>query len=312
LASARSADVRPFRRLGAELRCLTAFGRRRRRATFRTRSYRSRWVCVQGLGFVGAAVSVAVASARDARGCPFYARTLESFGMTIATREDTPLAVADLGRPRASYMLSKIYGEALCRYSGLPFTIVRRHNVYGPRIGMAHVVPELLGRAHRSPASARILVFSPGHSRTFCYVGDAVELIVRLALSPLWTASTFDIGSPDGTSIADLTALVVRAVGKRLEVEAGPDRDGSPIPRPDVSLAVSATAYTPSVPLAEGLRRCCAWYRRNDFDVPPVASLNGHDAPLVSELRGLAGMRSSRIKGGGKTRPSQGAVACSG
>ena len=62
--------------------------------------------------------------------------------------EDTPLTVADLERPRTSYMLSKIYGEALCRYSGLPFTIVRPHNVYGPRMGMAHVVPELLDRAH--------------------------------------------------------------------------------------------------------------------------------------------------------------------
>jgi len=164
-------------------------------------------------------------------------------------------------------MLSKIYGEALCRQAGAPFTIVRPHNLYGPRMGMQHVIPELLGRAHDSPEGGKLRVFSPSHSRTFCYIDDAIELIVRLAQSPAGLGGTFNIGSPDPeTPIAELAELIVRTVGRRLKIEAGPDTEGSPRRRrPDVSLAITATRYTPSVPLTEGLRRCYAWYRSNVF-----------------------------------------------
>lgn len=215
-----------------------------------------------------------------------YAGTLESLGMAIPTPEDTPLTVAELGRPRTSYMLSKIYGEALCHHSGLPFTIVRPHNVYGPRMGMAHVIPELLSRAHYSPNGGRLRVFSPSHSRTFCYVDDAIELILRLALSPLATNGTFNVGAADGeTSIRDLAALVARTVGKHLEIEPGADTEGSPVRRlADISRAVSITSYTPSVPLAEGLWRCYAWYRRTVFDAEqPSEHAIAAYAPIASD-----------------------------
>lgn len=197
-----------------------------------------------------------------------YAGTLESFGMKIPTPESTPLTVADLGRPRTSYMLSKIYGEALCRHAGVPFTIIRPHNVYGPRMGMAHVVPELLERAHRSPPGGRLTVFSPSHKRTFCFVDDAVELIVRIALAPAGLNETFNIGSADEeTSINALAELVIRTVGKPLEIELAPETAGSPERRrPDIGLAASVASYVPFVPLAEGVRRTYDWYRTNVFD----------------------------------------------
>lgn len=203
-----------------------------------------------------------------------YAGTLETFGMKIPTPESTPLTVADLGRPRTSYMLSKIYGEALCRHAGVPFTIIRPHNVYGPRMGMAHVVPELLWRAHRSPPGGRLTVFSPGHRRTFCFVDDAVELILRIALAPAGLNTTFNIGSMDEEiSIAALGELVVRTVGKPLEIEAGADTAGSPERRrPDLGFAVSVASYVPAMPLAEGLRRTYEWYRTNAFEADGTSS----------------------------------------
>jgi nucleoside-diphosphate-sugar epimerase len=202
-----------------------------------------------------------------------YAGTLESFGMKIPTPENTPLTVADLTRPRTSYMLSKIYGEALCRHSGVPFTIVRPHNVYGPRMGMSHVIPELLERIHRTPDGGKLRVFSPSHCRTFCYIDDAVELIARLALSERSNGGTFNVGSCDAeTTIADLASLIADTVGRRVEIELGPDTEGSPARRrPDVSLAISSTSYSPSVRLADGLRHCYAWYRTNIFDASDAA-----------------------------------------
>ena len=72
-----------------------------------------------------------------------YAGTLKYFSLKIPTPENTPLALTELSENRTSYMLSKIYGEALCLHSGLPVTIVRPHNFYGPRMGLSHVIPEL-------------------------------------------------------------------------------------------------------------------------------------------------------------------------
>ncbi len=85
-----------------------------------------------------------------------YAGTLSAFGMKIPTPEDTPLTISDLTHARTSYMLSKIHGEALCQHSGLPFVIIRPHNVYGPRMGMSHVVPELLKRTHDASDGGRL------------------------------------------------------------------------------------------------------------------------------------------------------------
>lgn len=197
-----------------------------------------------------------------------YAGTLKCFGLTFPTPEDTPLTVAALDEPRTAYMLSKIYGEALCRHAGVPFTIIRPHNVYGPRMGMAHVVPELLMQAYRLPAEGNLLVFSANHKRTFCYVEDAVELIVRIADSPAGINQVFNIGSTDEeTSIAALADVVAAAVGKPLTIEAGPETQGSPERRcPDISFAVSVAFYTPSVSLSDGVRRTYAWYRAHVFD----------------------------------------------
>jgi len=196
-----------------------------------------------------------------------YAGTLEAFSMPIPTPEDTPLAVADMDRPRTSYMLSKIYGEALCGFSGLPCTIIRPHNIYGPRMGSAHVIPELLERAHRTPEGGTLTVYSPSHTRTFCYVDDAVELVVRLATSPDGAGRTFNVGSTDHeTPIARLGELVARTVGKRLTLAFGPDTEGSPARRvPDVGAAVSVARFMPEIPLADGLRRTYAWYRAHAF-----------------------------------------------
>ena len=94
-----------------------------------------------------------------------YAGTLQFFDMKIPTPEDTPLTVTPLEQPRTSYMLSKIYGECLLHHCGLPYTIVRPHNFYGPRMGMSHVIPELLKKAYFAEPGGRLPVFSADHRR---------------------------------------------------------------------------------------------------------------------------------------------------
>ena len=192
-----------------------------------------------------------------------YAGTLQHFGLRFPTPENTPLALTDLGEPRTTYMLSKIYGEALCHHLGIPFTIIRPHNVYGPRMGMAHAIPELLERARLSPPDGRLLVHSPHHKRSFCYIDDAIEMMLGLALSPAALNQTFNIGSTaEAIPIVRLAELVVDTVGNRLKIELGADTPGSPVNRqPDVSRAVAVSGHHPRVSLPEGVRRTYDWYR---------------------------------------------------
>ena len=64
-------------------------------------------------------------------------------------------------------MLSKIYGEAMCMHSAIPYLIIRPHNIYGPRMGMAHVVPQLIQKANKELNNGKLNVYSLEHTRTF-------------------------------------------------------------------------------------------------------------------------------------------------
>jgi nucleoside-diphosphate-sugar epimerase len=195
-----------------------------------------------------------------------YAGTLRHFSLEIPTPEDTPLAVTELAESRTSYMLSKIYGEAICLHAGLPVTIVRPHNFYGPRMGLSHVIPELCSKAFHA-REGRLEVFSVSHKRTFCYIDDAVEMMRLLAESDQAVGETFNVGNetPE-TSIAELARKIIRVVGKPLTVCPQGETAGSPARRcPDMSKTAAATGYNTRVDLDEGIERTFAWYRENVF-----------------------------------------------
>jgi len=197
-----------------------------------------------------------------------YAGTLQYFTLPIPTPESSPLATIDLAHPRSAYMLSKIYGEALCHHSGVPFTIIRPHNIYGPRMGMAHVIPELLKKAHYSTDSDGLEVFSINHRRTFCYVTDAVEMIKRSAESDSCVIKKLNIGneSPE-LRIGGLAELILKVVGKNLKIIPKASTSGSPIRRcPDMSNTIRLTGYTSQVDLQKGIKSTYEWYRRNIFE----------------------------------------------
>lgn len=196
-----------------------------------------------------------------------YAGTLEHFDLPVPTPEDTPLALTDLGKPRTSYMLSKLYGEAMCRHSGLPFTIVRPHNIYGPRMGLAHVIPELLQRAYQTPEPGELPVFSIDHRRSFCYVDDAVEILLRIIENPECIGETLNLGrqGPEVT-IREVAETCLSVVGKSLAIVPQPETPGSPRRRaPDTSLTQRLTSYDPQIDLETGIARTFGWYRDNVF-----------------------------------------------
>jgi len=191
-----------------------------------------------------------------------YAGSLELSMLPFPTPETAPLALPRLEAPRTSYMLSKLYGEALCLHSGLPVTVIRPHNVYGPRMGLAHVIPELLQRAHDALPGDVLEVFSVEHRRTFCYVDDAVEMITRAAESGHCVGEVLNVGrqAPE-VRIGDLARTVVDTVGRELEIRALPTTAGSPERRcPDMSKTSELTGHVARVGVEEGIGRTYAWY----------------------------------------------------
>lgn len=194
--------------------------------------------------------------------------------MQIPTPESTPIALTDLAAPRTSYMLSKAYGEALFNHSGLPATSVRLHNIYGPRMGMSHVIPELLHKAHVANDGDSLVVASLHHRRTFCYVSDAVAMFRGIMASPNTVGKTLNIGnSTPEVEIGELAQTITRVVGRNLTITAAPETPGSPARRcPDVTLLTALTGVQGQVSLEDGVRHTYQWYRTNVFDGSGVSA----------------------------------------
>lgn len=196
-----------------------------------------------------------------------YAGTLQFYGMDIPTPETTPLTITPLEHPRTSYMLSKIYGEALLNQSDIPYTIIRPHNFYGPRMGMSHVIPELLKKAYFAVDGDDFQVFSVNHKRTFCYISDAIEIICRLAESENAEGKAFNIGneSPE-VAILEVAKRVLDVTGKKLNIVPMPATVGSPERRcPSMEKTYDCIGYKGKVTLTEGISKTYEWYKTYIF-----------------------------------------------
>jgi nucleoside-diphosphate-sugar epimerase len=197
-----------------------------------------------------------------------YAGTLKHFNLSIPTPEETPLAITDLSHPRTSYMLSKIYGEAMCQQASIPFTIFRPHNIYGPRMGMAHVIPEQLRKAYKANNGDSIEVFSIDHTRCFCYIDDAIEMLWRMMESDNCTGKTLNLGTqkPE-VSIKEVAEVCFAATGKKLKIDTRPASPGSPTRRgPDMSKTINLIDFESQISLVDGVSLTYDWYRKNIFD----------------------------------------------
>tara|TARA_B110000444_G_scaffold256960_1_gene294450 strand:- start:1594 stop:2469 length:876 start_codon:yes stop_codon:yes gene_type:complete len=195
-----------------------------------------------------------------------YAGTLAHFGLEFPTLESTVLTVNDLSDARSSYMLSKIYGEALCFQSGLPITIIRPHNFYGPRMGLSHVIPELMKKVIKAENKS-IEVFSIGHKRTFCFIDDATEMITLLAESKKSKTEVYNIGNEIGEiKMGDLAKMIINLISKEIKIESKVSNNGSPERRcPDISKLQRVISYHQKYSLEEGLKETFSWYKKNVF-----------------------------------------------
>ncbi|MGH7345037.1 MAG: NAD-dependent epimerase/dehydratase family protein [Candidatus Rokuibacteriota bacterium] len=206
-----------------------------------------------------------------AAGTVFFASTSEAYAgavngtLPIPTPEDVPLSVSAIENPRFAYAASKILGEAAvihgARARRVPYVIGRFHNVYGPRMGFDHVVPELSMRAIARENPFR--VYGLEQRRAFCHVADAVEAMTRLMAAPAAEGRIVHIGNDaEETSIERLVQVVLRAAGHTPTLRSLPAPSGSPARRcPDISRLRALTGFAPKIDLESGVRQTFEWYR---------------------------------------------------
>ncbi|HYN96981.1 MAG TPA: NAD-dependent epimerase/dehydratase family protein [Pilimelia sp.] len=193
-----------------------------------------------------------------------YAGGVDAGVVDVPTAEGVPVMIADVTAPRFAYAISKLLGEAAfvhgARAKGFTAVVGRFHNVYGPRMGADHVIPEMSLRALRGEDPFR--VWGADQFRAFCHVDDAVEAMLRLMAAPAAGGRIVHIGNDsEETNIADLAKLVLRVAGTSPALAPAPAPAGSVARRcPDLSLLRQLTGFEPAVPLEDGVRRTFAWY----------------------------------------------------
>lgn len=194
-----------------------------------------------------------------------YGWTMTFHGLPIPTPEDVPLAVDRVDNPRATYAMSKIFGEMAvvqaCRRDGRTYSILRYHNVYGPRMGMSHVVPQLFQRMWTGQRP--LVVYEPTHRRAFCYVDDAVAGTVATMRHGV-PAGIYNVGNDlEEVAISELARTLAEVCGEPAMPMEFATAAGPLIARraPDLRRLREVTGYVPSVSLREGLGRTVTWYR---------------------------------------------------
>ena len=166
--------------------------------------------------------------------------------------------------PRGVYDEGKRFGEALVmayhRAHGLDTRIVRIFNTYGPRMRLddGRVVPAFVSQALRGEP---LTVFGDGQqTRSFCFVDDLVEGIVRL-LNSEETLPT-NVGNPDEYTILEFAQAVQKVADTDLPITHLPLPEGDPkVRRPDIAKAKKVLGWQPTTTLEDGLRKTLEWYR---------------------------------------------------
>jgi nucleoside-diphosphate-sugar epimerase len=192
-----------------------------------------------------------------------YAGTIEAFGYAVPTAEEVPLCIQDIGHPRFTYAVTKMLGESgflnYSRILGFEATIVRYHNVYGPRMGFKHVIPHLVVRFRSNEAPFK--VYGHDQTRAFCYISDAVMGTVLAMEQPGTNGEIFHIGTQDEITIGDLIHYSGELMNYQGTYENAPTYPGSVSRRcPDITKARTVLGFEPEVLWKEGLKNTIEWY----------------------------------------------------
>jgi UDP-glucuronate decarboxylase len=176
--------------------------------------------------------------------------------------------------PRSCYDEGKRCAETLFfdywRQHRLRIKVVRIFNTYGPRMQMndGRVVSNFIVQALRGED---ITMYGDGQqTRSFCYVDDLVEAMLRMMRTPDDITGPINLGNPCEFSMLELAQTVLTLTGSRSRITFKPLPPDDPRQRkPDIAMAQEVLEWQPTVALREGLRETIAYFRRL-MELPPA------------------------------------------
>ncbi len=178
------------------------------------------------------------------------------------TPEDIPFALAQPRSARSSYALSKAVAESLLLYRAhrMKVRIGRYFNVYGPRMGHSHVIPQFIDRMVKGENPFR--VYGGEQSRAFCHIDDAVHATIGVTRQPSPEPLVVNIGNNDEElAITDLARRLFTLAGVSRDLEVLDPPPNSPDRRlPDLTTLNALLPDRKPVPLDTGLRQMLDWY----------------------------------------------------
>lgn len=166
--------------------------------------------------------------------------------------------------PRSCYDEGKRFAEALIasysRQHEVEARVVRIFNTYGPRMRLddGRVLPNFITQALRGEP---LTVHGDGsQTRSFCYVDDMVDGLIRLANSD--AREPVNIGNPHEITIREFAEQIIELTGSRSHIIETPrPKDDPQLRQPDITRAREWLGWAPRVAREEGLRRTIAWFR---------------------------------------------------
>ncbi len=149
------------------------------------------------------------------------------------------------------------------RQHQLQIKVVRIFNTYGPRMhpNDGRVVSNFIVQALKGED---ITMFGEGsQTRSFCYVDDLIEAMLRMMDSPADFVGPVNIGNPGEFTMLELAEMVLRLTGSRSKISFRPLPSDDPKQRrPDISLAKRALDWEPKISLEEGLVKTIDYFKR--------------------------------------------------
>jgi dTDP-glucose 4,6-dehydratase len=166
--------------------------------------------------------------------------------------------------PRGVYDEAKRFAEAMTvayrRYHNLNTKIVRIFNTYGPRMRIrdGRAVPAFISQALRNED---VTVFGDGsQTRSFCYISDLVDGIIRLMLSK--ENHPINIGNPQEMTIEQIASLIITMTGSSSTIVYKPlPTDDPKVRQPDITRARTELGWEPKVPLEQGLGNTIDYFK---------------------------------------------------
>ncbi len=176
------------------------------------------------------------------------------------------------------------------RQHDLPVKVVRIFNTYGPRMHPqdGRVVSNFIVQALRGED---ITVYGDGaQTRSFCFVDDLVDALIRMMATPDDVTGPVNIGNPDEFTIRELAELVIEMSGSSSTIVNKPLPSDDPKQRrPDISLARETLRWQPRTPLRHGLTRTISYFEDLLGGTDTVAEAPGKVRPLAAaRMNGFA------------------------